>query len=192
MKISKLLSCLALLLFFKNALYAQKDIVINKQEKGYFNLTEAGYYSGLSSKTIQTGPNSTRSTSQTLYALSLRNINGYFLNNHLSLGLGLGADGFQIEDGGFYNTFQIFGDVRYYFKNAKSTWFVYGNLGRAVVIDDGFQKGLSGGGGIGLKFMISNKTGLTTSFGYNEQEIKTVPQIKERLPAFAFRLGLLF
>lgn len=180
------------LLFKSQQLFSQSDTILNKQEKGYFNLTEGGYYYGLNDRRTQIGPNSFRSTAATVNAISLRNINGFFVNNHLSLGVGVGLDGFQIKDGDFYNTFQVFGDVRYYFKNAENTWYAYGNLGRAMVIDDGFEKGLSGGGGIGVKFMISYKTVTTLSFGYNEQEIKTNPQDKQRIPSFAFRVGLLF
>lgn len=171
---------------------AQPDTILNKQEKGFFNLIEGGYLYGLNERTIRLTPNSISSITDVVNVVSLRNISGFFLTNHLSFGIGVGADGYQVKDGGFYNTFQIFGDVRYYFKNQESTWYLFGNLGRAIAIDDGFEEGLSGGGGIGKKIMISYKTGLTASFGYNEQEIKTVPQVKQRIPTFAFRVGLLF
>ncbi len=179
-------------IFFTLLSNAQENNPLTKQEKGYFNITELGYYAGLNDRTIQTGPNEFSRTYATVNTISLRNINGLFITNHLSLGVGLGLDGFQIKNGAFYNTFQLFGDVRYYFKNQDNTWYAYGNLGKAVKIDPAFQEGLSGGGGIGIKFMPSWKTAILVSAGYQEQEIKTTPRDRQRIPSFAFKAGLLF
>ncbi len=179
-----------LLIIISNSIAQEKTV--NKQEKGYFNITELGYYIGLNDRTVKVGPQFYSRTYKSVHTLSLRTINGFFLTNHLSLGIGIGADGFQIKDGDFYNTFQLFGDLRYYFKNQDNTWYAYGNLGKAIKIDPQFEKGLAGGGGIGIKAMVSWKTALLVSFGYQEQEIKTIPEDRQRIPSVAFKVGLLF
>jgi hypothetical protein len=192
MKDFKLILAFILNIFISNFCLAQTDTTVNKQEKGYFNITELGYYYGGNDKTVQLGANSSKTTFDAVNTISLRNINGFFLTNHLSLGVGVGLDGFQVKKGPFFNTFQLFGDVRYYFKNQDATWYAYGNLGKAIKIDPHFEKGLAGGGGIGIKAMVSWKTALLVSFGYQEQEIKSQSTLRQRIPSVAFKVGLLF
>jgi hypothetical protein len=180
-------------ILISNNLYSQETKARNKQEKGFFNITELGYYFGVNDKKTQIDQRTIARSIKDVYTLSLRNVSGIFLTNKFSLGAGVGLDGFQVKNSDFYNTFQLFGDVRYYFKNQDNTWYVYGNLGSAVKIDPVFSKGLSGGGGIGSKFMIGWKTAMTASFGYQEQNIKGAPIIiKNRIPSVAVKAGILF
>lgn len=180
-------------IILSNELYSQEDKARNKQEKGFFNITELGYYFGVNDKKTQIDQRTIARSIRDVYTLSFRNVSGIFLTNKFSLGAGVGLDGFQVKNSDFYNTFQLFGDVRYYFKNQDNTWYVYGNLGSAVKIDPVFSEGLSGGGGIGSKVMISWKTAMTANFGYQEQNIKGAPIIiKNRIPSVAFKVGLMF
>ena len=181
-----------LVLLTKQEVYAQETETRNKQEKGFFNITELGYYAGVNDRKTQIDQRTIARSVKDVYTLSLRNITGVFLTNKISLGVGVGLDGFQVKNSDFYNTFQLFGDARYYFKNQDNTWYVYGNLGSAVKIDPVLSKGLSGGGGIGCKFMVSWKSAMIASFGYQEQNIKGPPIIiKNRIPSVAFKVGLL-
>jgi hypothetical protein len=179
-------------ILISNNLYSQETTNINKQEKGFFNITELGYHIGFNSRKRTTSSTSYSLSFKDVGALSLKNICGYFITNHFSLGAGFGAEGFQIKDGDFYNTFQLFGDARYYLKNQDNTWYAYTNLGSAVEIDSGFQKGKLFGLGIGSKFMVGWKTAMVASIGYQEQEIKTIPQDIQKIKGISFKVGLMF
>ena len=164
---------------------------INKQEKGFFNITEAGLFFGGNDRRIQIAPTTFVSTFNDVSVRSLRNITGVFLTNRISLGLGIGLDGIQVKNGPFYNTFVLFADSRYYFKNDYKSWFVYGDIGNAVAIDKGFEKGLMFNIGGGYKFMVSSHTAVNASLGYNEQKIITTPNDKQRIPTIALKIGLM-
>jgi hypothetical protein len=76
--------------------------------------------------------------------------------------------------------------------NQDNTWYAYTNLGSAVEIDSGFQKGKLFGLGIGSKFMVGWKTAMVASIGYQEQEIKTIPQDIQKIKGISFKVGLMF
>ncbi|MEJ5963299.1 DUF3575 domain-containing protein [Pedobacter immunditicola] len=167
---------------------------ITKQEKGYFNLTEVGYF--FSRNIIsQTPAGGAFSHKNGAHALSLRNINGFFIGNNLSLGIGVGLDGYTFNGGGsrFDNTFLVFSDVRYYLHNEKNTFFGYGDLGSSVSIDDNIAQGLFYNIGMGYKFMVATRTGMNASFGYNHQKINhDSSNLKESYSSLALKVGLMF
>ena len=167
---------------------------ITKQGKGYFNLTELGYF--FSRNVInQTASGGVFNHENGAYALSLRNINGFFIGNNLSLGLGLGLDGYTFNSAGsrFDNTFLLFGDVRYYLHNEKNTFFGYGDLGNSIAIADNIAQGLFYNIGVGYKFMVATKTGMNASLGYNHQKINhDSSNLKETYSSLALKVGLMF
>lgn len=165
---------------------------VTKQEKGFFNITEAGLFLGGNDRRVQVAPTTFVSTFDNVNVRSLRNISGVFLTRRISLGLGIGFDGIQVQKGPFYNTFVVFADGRYYFKKDDDGYFAYGDLGSAIPIDNGFQKGLMVNVGGGYKFMISGHTAMNASVGYNEQKIVTSSNVKQRVPSLAFKVGLMF
>jgi len=181
-----------LALIAAHAIYAQ---TITKQEKGYFNLTEVGYTGGNHTYDIQVSPNKYDGGTSGAYALSLRNINGVFLTNKISLGAGIGLENYTDNDSYFNNNnlFQLFLDVRYYFKNENNTFFVYGDAGTGLKIDDNFRKGQMFNLGGGYKFKVGPKMGMIGSLGYSDQTIKGEPAItKNRYYGLAVKVGLLF
>lgn len=188
----KCLSLFILILMLSyGTLHAQE---ITKQEKGYFNLTELGYFFSSNQTNMPMIGGSARQK-YGAYALSLRNINGLFITNNLSLGVGVGLDGytFKMSESIYDNTFLLFGDVRYYLKNERNTFFGYGDLGSSVAIDDNIANGLFFDLGLGYKFKISNRTGMSVSMGYNRQNINhDHSSIKENYSSFTVKLGLLF
>lgn len=156
-----------------------------KQEKGYFNILEMGYFIG---KSNLLNDDFKRSTS--LNVRSIRTVNGWFLNPKFSLGLGVGLDGNDTKSFGFFNTFIAYADVRYYLKNSKDGWFFYTDLGSAIPISDTFEKGLFLNTGSGYKFNIG-RTMLIPSVGYNQQNLQTYYS-DYRNSSFAIKLGFLF
>lgn len=163
---------------------------VTKQEKGYFNLTEIGYY--FSQNSFKSNGSDMKNGA---YALSIRNINGIFLQNNISLGVGVGLDGYtyNISNSSYDNTFLVFADVRFYFKNETRTPFIYADLGNSVSISDNIEKGLFYAAGAGYKFLINNKIAMNGSLGYSHQNInKNSPSLKVNYSSFSIRVGLLF
>jgi hypothetical protein len=171
--------------------YAQE---ITKQEKGYFNITELGYFMVNNAYESQVSPNSFKVIYDGAYALSLRNINGIFITNRISLGAGVGLENYTRKSNSqsWDNTFQLFLDARYYFKNEENTFFAYGDVGSSIKISDNIEKGPMFNLGAGYKIKSSNKTALVGSIGFIDQTIKEeAPVYRNRYYGFAFKVGLL-
>lgn len=166
---------------------------ITKQEKGYFNLTELGYFfsNNRVSQTAVGGGNTV--VNNGAYAVSLRNINGLFIDNNLSLGVGVGLDGYTFNNDRFHfdNTFLLFGDVRYYLKDEMNTFFGYVDFGKSVSIDDNIESGFFYNLGLGYKFKVAGRAAMNTSIGYNLQNISHATSTKERYSSVVIRVGLL-
>lgn len=164
-----------------------------KQEKGYFNLTELGYFfaNNRLNQTLIDGSNEIFNNAA--HALSIRNINGLFINNNISLGIGVGLDGYTFNNYRSYfdNTFLLFGDARYYLKNQKNTFFGYGDFGKSVSIDDNIARGLFFNLGLGYKFKVAHRAAMNGSIGYNHQNINHTTTRKESYSSFVIKVGLL-
>lgn len=163
----------------------------NTKSKGsYFNITEFGYHMGAQSfKFSQEGDR----IDIFAQALSLRTINGIFLTDKFSVGVGLGLEGFKTPDAEFFykSAFQVFADARYYFKNEKNTPFAYADFGHSIQLNNNFMNGINMGAGVGYKFSLKGKTALQTSLGYSQQNNKR--QLDgERYPTGTLRVGFLF
>ncbi|WP_285056648.1 hypothetical protein [Pedobacter ginsengisoli] len=126
-------------------------------------------------------------------ALSLRTINGFFLTEKFSLGLGVGIEGYKTPDANFFydSSFQVFADARYYWKNEKNTPFAYADFGHSIQINNNFLNGINMGAGVGYKFSLGGKTAFQTSLGYSQQNSK-MGLHKERYPMGTLRAGFLF
>lgn len=188
---NKILSAVIIIVLTALQLKAQE---INKQERGYFNITEIGYFNGKNTLSLSGAINPTVFTNST-YALSIRNINGVFLNPKFSIGLGLGLDGYTFSNNNakFTNTFLVFADTRYYLKDQKRTFFLYGDFGLSVPIDDNIAKGRMINAGVGYKLMLAKRSAITASIGLVEQSITGERNVSSnRFSSMAFRIGVLF
>lgn len=174
-----------LLILCTGKLYAQQDFG-TKQEKGYFNVTEFGIYPG-SAKINVLG----NKLSSSANIRSIRTTNGVFINPKLSLGLGIGLDGVDTDLYGFYNTFNLTADARYYLKNARSGFFFYGIVGPSIKIDDNFREGFLINVGAGHKFTLGKSFVLVPSLGFDHQYFTNGP-IKYNVESFAIKIGILF
>lgn len=166
---------------------------ITKQEKGYFNLTELGYFFANNRVNQRLVGSNNNISSNGAYALSIRNINGLFIDNNLSLGIGVGLDGYTFNNDKYHfdNTFLLFGDARYYLKNEMNTFFGYGDFGKSVSIDDNIESGLFFNLGLGYKFKVARRAAMNGSIGYNHQNISHNNPTKERYSSFVIRVGFL-
>ena len=166
-----------------------KTIIAKKKQnkkRGYFNITELGYYAGNSNiRRANDG------TSSSVNIRSLRTVNGLFLTQKFSLGIGIGVDGVKIKDYGFFNTVNAFADARYYLKDDEDGYFFYLDLGSAIKISSNTQKGLLLNLGVGHKFMLSDNFIIVPSIGYNQQDFK-VGTTKYSNETLALKIGVLF
>lgn len=116
-----------ILVLINGAARAQED---TKQEKGYFNIIEIGYLDGKNvlKPVGSSGENHFKFVTN---AISIRNINGWFITNKISVGLGIGFDRYKVKNNYYTkdNTFLLFIDSRYYLKNKTNTFFAYGLYG---------------------------------------------------------------
>ncbi len=97
------------------------------------------------------------------YTKSLRIGAGWFVNPHLSVGLGFGAD--RYEDPGA-NTFPLFLDFRGFLRNNSSTPFAFVNVGKTVAFSAAQEKGNLFETGLGYQLGLSRKTRLSCKIGY--------------------------
>ena len=186
----KILSTLIVIVFCAMNVAAQE---VNKQEKGYFNLTEIGYLNGKNTRSLAGATNPSVFTNDT-YALSIRNINGVFLSPTFSIGAGLGLDGYTFSNNSdrFTNTFLVFADARYYLKDQARTFFVYGDFGASVAIDDNIAKGPMVSAGAGYKLMLAKRSAISASIGLVKQSITGERNVSSnKFSSLAFRIGLL-
>jgi len=187
----KKITLLLVTIFWYSHAVAQE---VTKQEKGYFNITELGYFNVNNTFETQTNPNSFYVVHDGAYAVSLRNINGIFLTNKIAVGIGVGLENYTLKSSSdsYVNTFQLFADARYYFKNSNNTFFAYGDVGGSIAISDNIEKGPMFNFGIGYKLKSSKKTALLGSIGFIDQSIQEeAPVLKNRYYGLAFKVGLL-
>ncbi len=167
-------------------------------KKGYFNLTELGYYPGNNFYSFSNKPNVINEILDGAKAFSIRNINGWFITPKISLGIGLGLENYTLASDteglrkSYNNLFLLFADARYYFYNRGNTFFAYGNAGGSVAIKNFTDKGPMLGFGFGYKFKAADAAALSASVGFNDQIITMPNVLKNSYRCFAIRVGLLF
>lgn len=133
--------------------------------KKFYNLTEFGYLTGIGSYKIDG-----TKVSNNGHAYRLRTQFGSFITPKLSLGIGIGLDGYHQPS---YNTCPTFVDVHYYLNDQKKTMFIFGDFGYAIELGPEFSGGPMMNSGIGYKRTM-NKSSLLFSLGYNIQQIRNV------------------
>lgn len=200
-------SCFIIIWLLSISSFAQNN---NHNKYGYFNLSEIGFSYGSGNKEYEFSPKQFVSSINTATVFSIRNVNGFYINPHLSIGVGLGYERISIKEGKttminndglqetviipsqFYNTLPLFADLRYYFTKSSNSWFVYGDVGSSIEISNKFNKGFYWGTGVGYKFSVTEFYALNVNLGFNEQYITNSDTNKERIPRLGLRIGLIF
>ena len=139
--------------------------VKKSKNTGLFNITQIGYNAGVGQATY-------RSDVVLDYRGSVnrfRTTFGYFLNPAVSVGLGFGLDGYHEPS---YNTAPLVADVRYYFQPTGNSLFVTGNVGYALKLGAGFERGVTTGLHVGYRVIAGRSTNLLFSVGPEAQQIQ--------------------
>ncbi len=155
----------ALLMLFMVFAFAQEDNSSSLDQfrnKGYFNITKFGYIfvgeASLETFSPQDGVVVTDLPSDKAGAFGLHTINGYFFNPYLSVGIGIGLDGYRNPR---YNTLPIYLDVRGYMNDALASPYAFINYGTLVKIENGPRNGNMFNIGVGYKFPLNEENRFT-------------------------------
>ena len=135
------------LLILSANLFAQEKSPIRKNQ-GIFNITEIGYLPSVGN--VNYSGYSVENSAQTY---RLRTIFGYFLNPYLSVGLGVGLDGYHDPT---YNTMPLFVEGRGYLWNSRNTPYVFLDLGKAIKAGEAFEEGFFSLTWQNFAFVIAN------------------------------------
>lgn len=168
------------LLLFPFFLHAQENQEVNEvvkdamHNKGFFNLTKISYtkITSLEQDLIVPGVGGVTNDLGTggTSAFALQTINGYFLSPYISLGIGVGLEGFISPT---INTFPAYADVRVYLENDFSSPFIFANYGALLKMGDEFRRGNMFAIGAGYKFFVGKekKTALVTDLSFSGRNI---------------------
>lgn len=158
----KIFVLFVVLFFTHTSIYSQvSDPLKNKR---FFNITKLSYID-VKNATFdefipQKGNTSTNINTNDAICYSLQTISGYFLNPHLSVGIGIGLDGYHKPD---FNTMPLFLDIRGYFVDNRNTAFAFLDIGTLLDAGPLYRKGTMAEIGIGYKFFASSKIAMIAS-----------------------------
>ncbi|MDR6969463.1 hypothetical protein J2X31_003494 [Flavobacterium arsenatis] len=148
-----------------------KDAMHNK---GFFNLTKISYtkITSMEEDLSVAGVGDITNDLETdgTNAFALQTINGYFLSPYISLGVGVGLEGFISPT---INTFPAYADVRVYLENDYSSPFIFADYGTLMKIGDEFRRGNMFAVGAGYKFFVGKekRTSLVTDLSFSGRNI---------------------
>ncbi|WP_196886135.1 hypothetical protein [Aureivirga sp. CE67] len=154
--------------FLVTCTYAQDT----NKNKGFFNITKISYINAFSSKEKIEWPDATANydyDSKGSHAKSLQTINGFFLSERFSIGVGIGLD--RYEKPGF-NSIPLFADFRWYLSKEKNSFYAYTDLGMTIKTSSA-PGGFMGNIGAGYKFNPFNKLFIVTDIFYTNKYLKS-------------------
>ena len=132
--------------------------VTDFKKSGYINLTEINYSPGIGD--VKFGYNTLKNDD---YSFGFRTVNGYQLNEHLSLGIGIGIDKYKNA-----TLLPITFDARATILKGKVSPVFTANIGYAVGLN-GVKGGLVINPQIGIKTYISKNVAYLFNIGYKLQ-----------------------
>ncbi|MEM9680579.1 MAG: hypothetical protein AAF901_09670 [Bacteroidota bacterium] len=194
-------STLLILIVF--SLNAQQEVIRENdryRNRGYFNITQFGYIF-VNEATLETfspedGVTLIELPSSNAGAFGLHTINGYFFNPYLSIGLGLGIDGYTNPT---YNTIPLYIDFRGYLTDGLGSPYAFVDYGTLIKIKNGPQNGNMFNVGIGYKVPLNQSRFIIVgdlSYSYkavsNDGEPIRTSESYVRLKGIMLSVGVMF
>lgn len=192
-------------IFFINYSYTQNsndgNIKDEYRNKCYFNITRFSYIyvTNIRQDVFVPGEGgfSRDLPDDDAQAFGLQTINGYFLNPHLSVGIGIGLDGYTNPN---VNTFPVFIDVRAYLDDDYNSLFIYLDAGTLTNAGGAFRRGGIYNIGAGYKVFLGQKSriALLPEIGFAAKSVSlTGEKVKTSddtlfLGGIQFSLGIIF
>jgi hypothetical protein len=140
----------------------------------YFNQTEAGVSFGLGSFQTDNYMGARKSVRNDEIVITLQNINGFMVGNHVGIGVSIGVEKWQ--HGLFW---PLYGYLQYHFKPEGNTFFAAAYMGYAWGTREAtsfYQEGTGAFAfsiGIGYKMKVSNKVDFMYQVFYKYQAIES-------------------
>ena len=154
----KIFVILVVLFITHTSIYSQvSDSLKNKR---FFNITKLSYIDVKNATLDQKGISPININTNDAICYSLQTISGYFLNPHLSVGIGIGLDGYHKPD---FNTMPLFLDIRGYFVDNRNSAFAFLDIGTLLDAGPLYRKGTMAEIGIGYKFFASSNIAMIAS-----------------------------
>lgn len=151
----KTFALIVLLAFLQAYSYGQAN-----SYKSLWGTLEVGY--GWSASKDGQSYNATSSNTEgRMHVMGVRAIVGYYLTPQISLGGGVGFNGYRNSK---INTLPVFVDVRYLFTNQL---FAYADIGGSVASGGDFMSGFMMDAGLGYRIALGERSSLNPSIGYN-------------------------
>jgi len=164
-----------IIFLFVTPLYAQNNRSVDKyRNQGFFNITRFSYINvheaKLETYSAENGVVVTEMPLRKTIAYSLQTINGYFFSPYFSAGIGLGLDAYQNPH---TNTLPLFFDLRTYFQDAKSSPYIYMDIGSLIPVKNGTKRGNMFNIGLGYKqpFLHKDRWIMVTDISYSYKAI---------------------
>jgi len=127
-------------------------------KEGYFNRTKLGVLPGLTNE---------EGSAFKQRGTEISNINGWYLNPKLAIGLGLGIAAYVNPT---ITTIPVYGSINYALANKRSTPYFYGNLGYSFTTTRYTNGGLLSEIGTGWQFGLGRKSQFGPEIGYRYQK----------------------
>lgn len=169
----------------------RKDVFKNE---GLFAIVKTGFGVPLNVE-WQDGIETTKigNSKSSLYFLDV--IGGYYLIPELSLGIGVGLEGFHNPSS---NTFPLYGDIRYYSEVEGNSWYASLSYGRNLELNNTFRKGELIRLGLGYKF-FTGKVCWLADMHYGQYDVSLDGErIRKTQHSYSYRqtlgfsIGLMF
>ena len=97
----------------------------------------------------------------------------YIIPRNLSIGIGLGIDGYNNPD---LNTAPLYINIHYFFKQTRNTPYIYGAFGTLVKFGVIFERGIYGRLAFGYTFFVTPKLKIILDFSYTPVGISLTDQ----------------
>ena len=159
---------------------------INAQDlsrKGFFNKTKLGVAIRMNTSPSYSGIGDEGNGTE------ITTINGWHINKHVSLGLGLSASTYINPT---LTSYPVFANAHYYFKESVKTPYTFTNLGYGIT-SNRYNGGLLYEIGAGYNLKLGKKTALTPEISYKYQDFRyKTSDGKIALSSIALGIGILF
>lgn len=154
-----------IILFASLGVYPQ--LAKAQKSEQYKNITTVTYIAGIDDSNSQKAGNT----------FSLRNTSSWRVTNHFFMGLGMGIESYQINNGSIinehYNLTPVFVDARYRFNENLPGLQFFASPGYSVGFLRNSNKGFTAMSGAGYEFNAGKNSSLIGTVSYNYQQIES-------------------
>lgn len=197
----KYLTVFAILISFNSFSQEAKIEEGKRENKGFFNITKISYIKAyeINRERFVSGEGNITSEpdASSTGARSLQTINGFFISENFSLGVGVGLDGYRKPT---FNTLPVFVDIRFYLEETANSLFAFTDLGVALKLGEtsSFDRGGIFNLGGGYRFPISSKINLISEVYFSHKSLSLTNEGLStsddlvRVNGIGFSLGIIF